>query len=103
MTIKTILTNCPFCLEKTICSCCGQCVNPSCEYKQDSPKYSEMSDWYFYQSMIETYSKARMPYTETFPEYRARRERERYEQQKREEDNKKWEEEMITKNPNFYK
>ena len=49
-----ILTNCPFCLNQTVCSCCGQCVNPSCEFKQTNKDYEEMSKKYHYDAYVQT-------------------------------------------------
>ena len=73
---KTILDDCPFCLNKTICSCCGQCINRECNYNLDNPKFSEMQDWYFYQRLVNTYSRAKIP-VPTYEEYLADREKSR--------------------------
>lgn len=54
MTKKTILLDCPFCLNQTVCSCCGQCVNPDCGFKHENLRYDEMSNKYHYDQYVKT-------------------------------------------------
>ena len=65
---KTILLDCPFCLNKTICSCCGQCINPECDFKHDNPDYELKSQKAHYDNYVKILSKAKIP-AKTFEEW----------------------------------